>query len=178
MTTREAHSIAFALGGGRASPPDDPPSPAARRLTPAPLVAPEMPRPAPAVLGRHGSHKDMEKVWNRERRKQQHAADKLINVSFAGHKFRQDGRAVSMNNVAAQPAADMLHRFDDDGGGTLSQEELMAMGRGAMRVMASDADGDGDISVAELQAYTDQTAALAARQRRIGRGGSQAVRRH
>ena len=66
-----------------------------------------------------------------------------------------------------RPAADLLHQFDDDGGGTLSREELLTMGRRAMRVLASDADGDGDISLAELRAFTDQEAALGARKRRF-----------
>lgn len=106
--------------------------------------------------GRHSSAKDMDALWARHRRKQAHMSDKVHNVAFGGMKFRADGKNVAVHDVAHKAALDLFAAYDDDGGGTLSKEELARMGRLGLGIIASDIDGDGEIDMAELAKYMDE----------------------
>ena len=55
--------------------------------------------------------------------------------------------------------AGVFAKFDADGSGSLGREELSRMGLDARKILASDGDGDGEITMEELAFYLDQQAA-------------------
>jgi Ca2+-binding EF-hand superfamily protein len=76
---------------------------------------------------RHSSADGMAKVWARERRKQEHVADKLTTVAFGGVKHRADGKTVSAHNMAEAAAEALFREFDVNGDGKFTKEELQLM---------------------------------------------------
>ena len=61
---------------------------------------------------RHNSASEMDKVWERQRRKKAHAVEKLTSVAFGGVKHRADGKTMAANNIAGEEAAALFAAYD------------------------------------------------------------------